>query len=37
MRNLKGSSKNTKERAYITLVRPILEYASIVWDPHEVG
>jgi hypothetical protein len=37
MRNLKGSSKNTKERAYKTLVRPILEYASIVWDPHEVG
>ena len=26
--------KEIKSRAYLTLVRPILEYASPVWDPH---
>ena len=29
-------SKEIKSRAYLTLVRPILEYASPVWDPHLV-
>ena len=33
-RNLKIGSKRTKNLAYKTLVRPILEYASTVWDPH---
>ena len=27
-------SKEIKSKAYLTLVRPILEYASSVWDPH---
>ena len=36
-RNLKISSKRTKELAYKALVRPTLEYASTVWDPHEKG
>jgi hypothetical protein len=34
MRNLKGASKEVKERAYSTMIRPILEYASSAWDPH---
>ena len=33
-RNLKISSTRVKESAYKTFVRPILEYASTVWDPH---
>ena len=33
-RNLKGCPERLKELAYITLVRPRLEYASSVWDPH---
>ena len=35
-RNLKIGNKKVKETAYKTLVRPILEYASPVWDPHQV-
>ena len=34
-RNLKIGNKKMKETAYKTLVRPILEYASPVWDPHQ--
>ena len=34
-RNLRVSSKNVKETAYQTLVRPIVKYASPVWDPHQ--
>ena len=32
-RNLYNCSKEIKSKAYLTLVRPILEYAS-PWDPH---
>ena len=32
-RNLKISSREIKETAYKTLVRPIMEYAATVWDP----
>ena len=32
--NLYNCSKEIKSKAYLTLVRPILEYASPVWDPH---
>ena len=33
-RNLSKCPMNIKRQAYITLVRPTLEYASSVWDPH---
>ena len=33
-RNLRIGSRTIKERAYKAIVRPILEYASTVWDPH---
>ena len=33
-RNLRVKSPCLKEKAYKTLVRPTLEYASSVWDPH---
>ena len=33
-RNLRGSSKKIKERAYQSLVRPHLEYCSSVWNPY---
>ena len=26
-----------QESAYLTMVRPQLEYASDVWDPHYIG
>lgn len=34
MRVFKGCSKDVKERAYKSLLRPQLEYGSSVWDPH---
>ena len=33
-RNLYKCSPSIKATAYISLVRPILEYASSAWDPH---
>ena len=33
-RNLKISSKTIKERSYKVFVRPLLDYASAVWDPY---
>ena len=33
-RNLRICSSKTKELAYKSLVRPIVEYASCVWDPY---
>ena len=33
-RNLKNCPKIFKEKAYISLVRPVLEYGCITWDPH---
>jgi hypothetical protein len=34
LRNLRGTNIKVKEQAYKTLVRPNLEYADKVWDPH---
>ena len=33
-RNLNISNSAIKEKAYIALVRPTVEYASALWDPH---
>ena len=33
-RNIKSKNQEVRESAYNTLVRPQLEYASAVWDPH---
>ena len=33
-RNVKTKSPQIREMAYQSLVRPQLEYASAVWDPH---
>ena len=32
--NLGGCSSKVKKNCYLSMVRPILEYASIVWSPH---
>ena len=33
-RNIAKCPSNTKALCYTTLVRPIMEYGSIIWDPH---
>ncbi len=33
-RNISGCSKNIKAQCYTTLVRPNVEYAATIWDPH---
>ena len=33
-RNLYSCSKAVKQRAYLALVRPTLEYATPAWSPH---
>ena len=33
-RNLQISQKHIKTKAYTTLVRPQIEYAAAIWDPH---
>ena len=36
-RNIRTTSQATKELAYCTLVRPVMEYAASVWSPHLKG
>lgn len=36
-RNFKGCPQAVKEATYTSLVRPLLEYASCVWDPNGEG
>ena len=35
-RNLHSCPQNKRAQAYTTLIRPVLEYASTVWDPHQI-
>ena len=35
-RNLSSCPQDVKETAYKGLVRPIMEYASPIWDPHGI-
>jgi hypothetical protein len=37
MRILKKGNSNTKSLAYMSLVRPILEYRAVCWDPYREG
>ena len=37
MRLLKKGNSNTKSLAYMSLVRPILEYGAACWDPYREG
>jgi Reverse transcriptase (RNA-dependent DNA polymerase)/Endonuclease-reverse transcriptase len=37
MRQLRGMDQKIKEKAYMTLIRPIVEYGSSVWDPYRIG
>lgn len=34
-RNIQVNSPQIKEKAYMGLVRPLVEYGSCVWDPHQ--
>ena len=36
-RNIKSCSRETKLMCYITLIRPVLEYACSAWDPFLVS
>jgi hypothetical protein len=37
MRILRKGNSNTKSLAYVSLVRPILEYGAPCWDPYREG
>ena len=37
MRIFKNGNNNTKRFAYTALVRPILEYGAVCWDPYREG
>jgi hypothetical protein len=37
MRVLKKGNSNTRSLAYTSLVRPILEYGAVCWDPYREG
>ena len=36
-RNFRQCTKEVKTATYSTIVRPVLDYASTVWDPHQQG
>ena len=32
--NLSSCDRSVKEHCYLSLVRPIVEYATVAWSPH---
>jgi len=36
-RNLNKCNRSIKASAYLTITRPLLEYASCAWDPHQIA
>jgi len=37
MHTLKKGNNSTKRLAYTALVRPMLEYGAVCWDPYREG
>ena len=33
-RNMRGCLRDTRPQCYSTLIRPIMDYASTIWEPH---
>ena len=36
-RNLRKCPQSLRSKAYLSIVRPVVEYSSTVWSPHQIG